>query len=344
MTAREASHAGSWYSASGSTLSAELDGWLQQVPGSVDGLGRLPVSGARVIIAPHAGYAYSGPAAAWAYKSLDLSQAKRIFLLGPSHHVHLSGLALSAHSTYTTPLGALALDTATISELRATGKFETMSPDTDADEHSLEMHLPYIYKMLSLHFGPPSAHPPLIPLLVGATRPDTERSYGQMLAPYLADPSSVFVISSDFCHWGSRFSYTYYLPSLDVKSPAVPPGGYTLSRNPPARPAIHESISVLDHRAMASIEAGSHADFLAELRMTANTVCGRHPIGVIMAAMETVRAEREGGPSAEEGKGGTGEDGEKKARHFHFIRYEQSSACATLRDSSVSYASAYAVI
>ena len=74
---------------------------------------------------------------------------KRIFLLGPSHHVHLTNCALSAHKYYETPLGNLTLDLPTINELKQSGIFGTMSEQTDEDEHSIEMHLPYIYKVLS---------------------------------------------------------------------------------------------------------------------------------------------------------------------------------------------------
>lgn len=74
---------------------------------------------------------------------------KRIFLLGPSHHVFLTGCALSKCERYETPLGDLVLDKETISELEKTSKFEKMSQSTDEAEHSLEMHLPYIYKVLS---------------------------------------------------------------------------------------------------------------------------------------------------------------------------------------------------
>lgn len=50
----------------------------------------------------------------------------------------------------------------------------------------------------------------IVPILVGSIPPDVEAIYGKLLAPYLADPQNLFVISSDFCHWGKRFSYTYY--------------------------------------------------------------------------------------------------------------------------------------
>jgi AmmeMemoRadiSam system protein B len=76
---------------------------------------------------------------------------KRVFLLGPSHHYYLDTCALSRCKTYETPLGDLKLDLDTIAELEKTRKFSHMSRSADEDEHSLEMHLPYIYKMLSLY-------------------------------------------------------------------------------------------------------------------------------------------------------------------------------------------------
>lgn len=88
-------------------------------------------------------------------KHIQLSQtntktnsSKRIFLLGPSHHYYLSGCALSTCKSYDTPFGPLRLDQETIASLSATGSFDTMTQSADEAEHSLEMHLPYIYKML----------------------------------------------------------------------------------------------------------------------------------------------------------------------------------------------------
>lgn len=109
----------------------------------------IPVTGARAIIAPHAGYSYSGPAAAWAYKAVDWSKAKRIFLLGPSHHYYLDNCAFSQCKTYSTPMGDLVLDLDTIAELEKTKLFGKMSRSADENEHSIEMHLPYIYKMFT---------------------------------------------------------------------------------------------------------------------------------------------------------------------------------------------------
>ena len=79
---RRASHAGSWYEGDGNILNSQLEQWLS-IPPTVF----LP--NLRAIIAPHAGYSYSGSTAAFAYKNIAPAGIKRVFILGPSHHVHL---------------------------------------------------------------------------------------------------------------------------------------------------------------------------------------------------------------------------------------------------------------
>lgn len=152
----------------------------------------------------------------------------------------------------------------------------------------------------------------------------------------MIDPRTLFVISSDFCHWGTRFQYTHYLPPLTDGNPLE--GGYSLSRTSPgpdsAQP-IHQSIRQLDEYGMNTIAFESqqgktagdaHDQFSAYLKTTKNTICGRHPIGVLLAAMARLELD--------------GAAGWDRAR-LQWVRYEQSSECLTLKDSSVSYASAY---
>jgi MEMO1 family protein len=78
-----------------------------------------------------------------------MRRRKRVFLLGPSHHHYLSNCALTKCDTYETPLGDLKIDLDIVNELRATKAFQDMSQSVDEDEHSMEMHLPYIYQVLS---------------------------------------------------------------------------------------------------------------------------------------------------------------------------------------------------
>ncbi|CAE7214536.1 unnamed protein product [Rhizoctonia solani] len=326
MSVRRATHAGSWYTNNTATLDSQLDGWLALVQdGAVEGF-HPPVAGCKAIIAPHAGYSYSGPAAAWAYKSIDTTGIKRVFILGPSHHVYLNTCALSKCQSYETPIGSLPLDLDTIAELRGTGAFKDMDLSTDEDEHSIEMHLPYVRKIFA------GLDIKVVPILVGAINQTQEAEFGALLAPYLVQPDTVCVVSSDFCHWGTRFSYTFYYPSPD-SSPT------RLSRNDQINKEhpIHQSITALDKKAMDILTlpteapdnktaAQTHDAFAGYLHETKNTICGRHPIGVLLGAL----AELEKGDSP-------------KASTIKWVRYEQSSACEHIRDSSVSYASAYVV-
>ncbi|QBZ64637.1 hypothetical protein PoMZ_06335 [Pyricularia oryzae] len=334
---RRASHAGSWYTHSSSKLNTELDEWLSEVPDKINE-SDVPIKGASVIIAPHAGYSYSGPCAAWAYKVFDVSAAKRIFVLGPSHTYYLSGCALTTYATYETPLGNLRVDLDTIKQLRDTGKFKDIPRDNDEDEHSLEMHLPYLAKRLTQTFGGGSdgdgdaSWPPVVPILIGDNKRDAEKAFGELLLPHLRDPDNAFIVSSDFCHWGSRFSYTKYTADGTVE------GVRSLGRADRNLPVpIHEGIRVLDHLAMDAIETGSHDAFYDNLKATGNTVCGRHPIGVVMAALEMLKKERAGGDGAASGS-------KKGDGVFTFVKYDRSSLVENVSDSSVSYAAAYAVI
>ena len=96
----------------------------------------------------------------------------------------------------------------------------------------------------------------------------------------------------------------------------------------PEHPEIHEVIRVLDQMAMDAVEDGTHSGFYKVIRQTRNTVCGRHPIGVMMAALEAVAKD--------------GLEGQKKK--FSFVQYQRSNLVKKDRDFSVSYASAYAVV
>jgi len=287
---RAASHAGSWYAASGEKLSEQLEKWLSVVDKKI----QKPVRG---LIGPHAGYSYSGPPAAFAYKYVDFSAIERIFILGPSHHVYLSNCALSKCSKYQTPLGDLILDKLVIDELQATNQFGFMDQKVDEDEHSIEMHLPYIYKMMQNKKAPFT----IVPILVGKLSPENEELYGVLLSKYLADPKNLFVISSDFCHWGQRFSYTRYDPSCGE---------------------IFKSIEKLDRSGMKIIEEMDPTKFHSYIAETKNTICGRHPIGVFMNSVRHLNKEN------------------PEKYKIEFTTYAQSNQVTSMNDSSVSYAAA----
>ncbi|KAH7256568.1 MEMO1 family [Fusarium tricinctum] len=320
---RPAKKAGTWYEKDATALKSELEDYLEAVPDSIDGA-PVPIPGARVVIAPHAGYSYSGPCAAWAYKTLDLSRAKRVFVLGPSHTYYLEGCAATTFGKYATPFGDLTIDQKLAKEIQDTAELENMPQRNEVSEHSLEMHMPYLYLRCEQTFGSPDKFPKIVPMLVGSNSGPEEKMYGKVLLPYLKDPENAFIISSDFCHWGDNFSYLVYSPNN------TPENLITLreSDRAPTGPPIHETIRVIDEAAMDAVKSGSHDAFLATLRQTRNTVCGRHPIGVMMAALELLAKEPE-----YEGKG-----------RFSVIQYNRSNLVERPSDMSVSYVSAYAVL
>lgn len=309
----------------------------------------------------HAGYSWSGKCAAWAYKSLDLSNIKRVFLLGPTHTYAFDACHLSTFEKYSTPFGDLTVDRNVIDDIKKEG--ERLSIPTDdmkkgspreprrggeVHEHSLEMHLPYLYKMCEEKFDDPKDFPVIVPVLIGMrSRVDNmgmdsnqqkrareadekdhkekEANYGRLFAPYLNDPSNAFIVSSDFCHWSfSAFDYAPYSPTNDLNNwTHLYPGDKT-----PKGPPIHETIKFFDTHAMDTVESGSHAAFCESVKFTGNTICGKHPIGTMLAALE------------EHAKS----QGIQEKIKFKVVQYDRSGLVTKPDGHSVSYVSAYAVV
>ncbi|KAG6500608.1 protein MEMO1-like [Zingiber officinale] len=253
---RRAAHAGSWYTDNGKKLDEDLERWLLATH-----LTKSP--DVRGVIAPHAAYSYSGRCAAFAFANIDPESIERVFLLGPSHHYYTPRCALTRATIYSTPLGDLQVDTQVNDELKATGKFELMDLHVDEAEHSMEMHLPYLAKVF--HGYPVK----VVPILVGALNTENEAMYGQLLAKYVDNPKNFFSVSSDFCHWGSRFNYTYY----------------DKEHGP-----IYKFIEALDHLGMDIIETGDTNAFKQYLKDYGNTICGRHPISIFLHMLKNCSA------------------------------------------------------
>ncbi|RUS23457.1 cell motility mediator [Endogone sp. FLAS-F59071] len=319
---RIASHAGSWYSSGSVELNNDLEGWLTAVPEFTDDGESYPMD-ARAIIAPASLSCPLSPRILMLKHQNEtwwIAFSKRVFILGPSHNLYLPNCALPILTTYETPIGNLTLDLEgfLIKALKKTGEFAEMSKRVDEKEHSIEMHLPYIRKILEDEIK-------IVPILVGALSEERERFYGKLLAPYLNDPDNFFVISSDFCHCSND------IPNFLSHYPPPPPNrGARFDYVPTSPPTpTYEYIESLDHEGMRLIEQLDYDAFQSYLRRTNNTICGRHPIGVLLCALQAIRDQE-------------GIDSDKsKKQMVRFVRYAQSSKVKSARDSSVSYASAY---
>ncbi|BDA46197.1 Protein MEMO1 [Coccomyxa sp. Obi] len=254
-SSRRPTHAGSWYEDDGSRLASQIQQWIDAVPTPKG-------SHARAIISPHAGYSYCGHVMAHAYKQIGSDQVSRVFVLGPSHHHYTRRCCISPASSYNTPLGPIEIAQDVYQELKDTGEFDIMDIDVDEAEHSLELQMAYLaYIMRGKRFQ-------LVPIMVGSLTPEREAAYGRLLAKYMDDESNVFIISSDFCHWGSRFSYTF---------------------NDSSKGPIYKAIEWLDTQGMDIIEQGDPKAFTEYLRRYGNTICGRHPIGVFLNVISYCR-------------------------------------------------------
>jgi len=180
---REAAVSGMFYPDDPSTLQTMVNSFL-------DNATILPHH-FRAIIAPHAGYIYSGETAAKAYKQLSALKEKinQVVLLGPAHRVAFSGLAASSVDYFETPLGTIPLNKNAIRDLQQLPQVNILD-EAHAQEHSLEVHLPFLQTVLG-DFS-------LIPLVVGDT---DKESVSEVLEYFWHDPSVFFVISSDLSHF-----------------------------------------------------------------------------------------------------------------------------------------------
>ncbi len=152
--------------------------------------GALPTP-PKALIAPHAGYVYSGPVAASAYVRLGplRDRVRRVLLLGPAHRVPLRGLGTSSADAFATPIGDIPLDRAAIEQALALPQVEPADL-AHAPEHSLEVHLPFLRIVLG-EFA-------LVPFVVGDASPDEVAAVLELL---WGGPETRIVVSSDLSHY-----------------------------------------------------------------------------------------------------------------------------------------------
>jgi hypothetical protein len=146
----------------------------------------------KAIIAPHAGYIFSGPIAASAYAQLVPARdtIKRVVLLGPSHYVLFDGLAAAGAAAFATPLGVVPVDTVAVRDLCSRLPQVSVRDDAHADEHALEVQLPFLQVAL--------ADFKIVPLLVGEASDDEVNAAIEAL---WGGDETRFVISSDLSHY-----------------------------------------------------------------------------------------------------------------------------------------------
>ena len=140
--AREPAVAGSFYPAEAKALQATVDGFLARA--------KTPPAEGKLLalVVPHAGYIYSGATAAHSYQHLRGSGVRRVILVGPAHRVAVNGAAIYSRGQWRTPLGEVPIDAQLAKQLLAAGAGVSDDPRPFADEHSLEVQLPFLQRTL----------------------------------------------------------------------------------------------------------------------------------------------------------------------------------------------------
>jgi len=217
-----------------------------------------PVPGGKpvALLVPHAGWDYSGGAAAAAFRLLSPGDFSRVVVLAPSHYGGFGGYALDDVQSYRTPLGEIPLASAAIEQLKDARLARIVSGVT-GQEHAVEIELPFLQAALGSF--------ELVPVLVGRTEAEDERAFAEKLAR-LDDGKTLFVFSSDFTHYGPRFDYAPYGPTSGAG----------------------KRIRALDDRAIGLIARREAEPFRSFLRETGATICGRNGVATLLELLPRI--------------------------------------------------------
>jgi AmmeMemoRadiSam system protein B/AmmeMemoRadiSam system protein A len=237
--------AGQWFPADADRLKQMVDAFLS---GSGAEIPRPPVA----LIAPHAGYEYSGTVAGRGYATLKGRSYKRVIILGPSHQAAVRGASVLRADVYETPLGRIPVDAGARDALLKCPVVREQ-PAAHAGEWSVENQLPMLQRALK-DFA-------IVEVIVGVMTPAERAALAETLRG-LADAGTLLVVSTDFTHYGPRFGYV------------------------PFKDRVAECLADLNDKAVAKIldlDANGWDRFIAE---TGDTVCGQAAVGLLLDVLQ----------------------------------------------------------
>ena len=183
--------AGLWYNNQASALAGQIDGFINQAVLPV--LKGQPIG----IIAPHAGYRYSGRTAGYAFKAVQGQSPDLVVILSPLHNYHHAPYLTSAHTSYVTPLGEVPVDSQSLSllnEALVDQGMVSLTPISFDKEHSLEIEIPFLQRALE---GPFS----LLPIMIRHQTNQVARLIGETLARIIKNRHCLLVASTDLSHF-----------------------------------------------------------------------------------------------------------------------------------------------
>jgi len=230
----------------------ELDQMLARLIATADSGHSSPNQPPWAVILPHAGYVYSAATAIKTLLPLRNRRYRRIVVIAPSHRYPFHGLAASDFTAYDTPLGQIPVDVEAVRQLQNSGSsLIRTGNDIQQYEHALEVELPLLQKIIASEFA-------LIPLICGGISLDQATELATLLQPWHG-PETLWVVSSDFTHYGRDFQYV------------------------PFRDNIPDNLDRLDHAAADLIIRRDPAGWDRFIRDTGATICGANPIKILLA-------------------------------------------------------------
>ncbi len=234
-----------WYEPNAEILSKEIAGYYQKAKVK-------PISNVIAMILPHAGYRFSGQIAVRALKTTN-KEYERIVVMGPSHTTYMEEmLSVPRVTHYETPLGQIPLDVDFINKLLEYPVFRS-TPYAHKEEHSVQIELPLLqYYRKDFKF---------VPIVAGQCSLETIRKAGNILKS-LVDEKTLVIASSDFVHYGPRFSYV------------------------PFRNNVAEQIKKVDMGAYKHIANLDYEGFLKYKQATGATICGYIPVAILLSMLE----------------------------------------------------------
>lgn len=244
--------AGTWYPGSEREIRAMTERW-EKGHGEDESstLGRV-----NVLLLPHAGWAYSGETAWQAVRAVRNARFRRVVILAPSHRAWIENRLVAPESdAVSTPLGELRIDKEWLDRLALVAPV-ARNDRIHAAEHSAQIEFPFLQLALAPGFS-------IVPLIMGVFEPDQMGMCVRALAE-LVDGETLLVLSSDFTHYGSDFSYTPYGTR----------GGED----------VRERVAAVDAEALSLLERGDADGFVKLVERTGATICGRVPIEMALRA------------------------------------------------------------
>ncbi len=185
MPVRPTAVAGTWYPGTSAALISDVDAYISAA--------QLAVSGdIQAVFAPHAGLMFSGSVAAYAYKAVTHTQYDVAFVVGPSHYLAFDGVSVWPDGEFQSPLGPVRVDGAAAADLMR-HPIARASPQPHDREHSLEMQLPFLRRLLP--------QVPIVPALMGLQRRETIEALAEALVAAARPRRALLVASTDLSHY-----------------------------------------------------------------------------------------------------------------------------------------------